>query len=133
VLNKNDPPVFTSPGNLPYLSFSIDENPSLGGTTTPTKAVATDPDVGDVLTFSLETNPGGAYAIHRLTGVISVVKPELFNYEQPGQQPGDIVIAVSDGRLTTTIDGIITVNDANDLPSLSPASMSVAEGAVEGA
>ena len=110
VVEQNDPPVVKA------ATFNIDENSPLNsiiGT-----VVATDPDDGDALTFSIVSD-SPAFQINAATGVVSVkqVAPlnfeqrDAFNVEVQAQDDGD-------GALTGSAIIKININNVNEKPTL---------------
>ena len=106
VTNVNEPPVFTSPLNL-----SVAENTTAAGTVT-----ATDPDIGQTLTFALVAGLGDSdlFHINPTTGALAFNTAP--NYEVPTDIGGDNVynpvVQVSDGHGAETLQSFaITVTN----------------------
>ncbi len=109
-----------SANHAPVLNPIADRTINEGETLTFT-AVATDPDVGQVLTFSLLDAPEGAN-IGTLSGVFSWIPTEA-------QGPGNyqVTLAVSDGVLTTSSTISITVSEVNQAPVANAQSVTTPE------
>jgi hypothetical protein len=119
-----------APVDLAFPADPIDENApdgSVVGT-----AAASDPDAGDILTYSLTNDAGGRFAIDSSTGVITVVDGSRLDHESADQH--HITIKATDGGgLSTTKTVTIAVADANEAPgSLDLDANEVAEGAAGG-
>ncbi len=115
----NDTPVVNG------ASFSIPEN-SPAGTSLGTLTY-TDRDTGQTHTFSISAgNTGGAFAIDPLTGVLTTTGP--LDYETLATYT--LTIAVTDNGTPAeqgTAQVIITVNNVNEPPAVSPASFDLPE------
>jgi VCBS repeat-containing protein len=97
-------------------SFSVDENAAPG---TPVGTVlASDPDAGDRLTYSITAgNTGGAFALDADTGELTVANPAALDYET--HPTFSVTVRVMDlaGRAT---EGTVTVNlnGVNEAPAV---------------
>ncbi|WP_159435084.1 cadherin domain-containing protein, partial [Rubritalea squalenifaciens] len=118
----NQPPVATNG------SGSVAENASVG--TVVTTVVASDPDTGDTLSYSITAgNTGGAFAINSGTGEVTVAAG--LDFESISQYI--LTVEVSDGSLTDTATVTIDVTNVNEAPVANNGSGSVSEGASIGA
>ncbi|ANC92648.1 DUF4347 domain-containing protein [Azospirillum humicireducens] len=70
---------------------------------------------GTILTYSLADDAGGRFAIDSVTGLVTVADATLLDFETASSH--DIVVAVSDGSITTTTTMTIAVLDGNDRPT----------------
>lgn len=77
-------------------------------------AVATDPNPGDTLTYSLVNDAGGRFAIDPATGVVSVANGALIDYETATSH--QITVQVSDGEFTREQVFTIAVTNVSDTP-----------------
>jgi len=75
---------------------------------------ATDPDIGDTLTYSLVNNAGGRFAINATTGQITVANGSGLDYE--ANTSHTVTVRVSDGSLSSQTVLTIDVNDVNEAP-----------------
>ena len=75
---------------------------------------ATDPDLGDTLTYSLVNNAGGRFAINATTGEITVANGSKLDYE--ANTSHTVTVRVSDGSLSSQTVLTIDVNDVNEAP-----------------
>ncbi len=111
--DENEAPVLTD------AAFSINENLALGsrvGT-----VIASDPDMGDSLTYSIQSgNADGAFSINPTTGELRVANSSALDFEQRPEIP--LIIEVLDsqgasdtGTITVTLQDVseppIAVND----------------------
>ena len=107
VTAENDPPSVTSGATA-----SFAEN----GTGIVYQAVATDPDAGAVLTWSLTGTDAALFNISATTGAVSFNTAP--NFEAPADAGGnnvyDITLRVSDGTVITTQAVAITVTDVSE-------------------
>ena len=118
-------------------TFSIAEN-SLLGTAIGTVS-ATDPDAGDVLTYSItagNTDVDGdgtsAFAIDSTTGAITVSDSSDLNFEN-AVNTFALTVQVSDGELTDTAAVTINLSNINEAPSItSAATATIAENTTTG-
>ncbi|MBC8233690.1 putative Ig domain-containing protein [bacterium] len=110
VANVNDPPVITS---TPVTTATEDTLYSY-------VVVATDPDVGDILTFSLPTFPAGM-TIDSSTGLITWTPTNA----QVGDNP--VSVRVEDaGGLFDTQSFTVTVANVNEAPSITSTAVTTA-------
>jgi methionine-rich copper-binding protein CopC len=127
----NTPPTITSNGSGASASVNIAEN-----STAVTTVTATDPDVGDTLTYSISGGADAAkFAINALTGALTFVAAP--NFEVPTDAGGnnvyDVTVQVSDGTATDTQALAVTVTNVNEAPTVTSngggaaAAVSVAE------
>ena len=114
VEEPNDPPVVKD-----TLEETAEETPLEGHMS------ATDPDVGDVLTFTILTEPtGGEVTLDNVnTGAYTYAPDTDFNGED------SFTFEVSDGELTSESTGTVTINvtAVNDPPVVAPASVQIDE------
>lgn len=121
VTDLNLPPV------LPDTAFSINENPAIGaavGTVT-----ATDPDVGDTVTYQIISgNIGGAFQINATTGQITVANPTVIDFEATPQF-FLVVRATDSGSPAQSDDANVTINvtNLNEPPIVTNATFTIAE------
>ena len=115
VLDQNDSPQFLS---TPYI-VNIGENLPVG--TTVIKAVASDQDPSDSLTYSLSGTNNNHFSIGSSTGVISTAQ-EL---DRENINSYSLTVSVSDGSVTVTEAISIGVDNANDPPTFSNAPFNV--------
>ncbi len=113
-------------------SFWVDEN-AANGTSVGTVA-ASDPDVGDHLTYSITAgNTGGAFAINGTTGEITVANPAALDYE--ANPTFTLTVEVTDsGTPGQTASAIVTIHlaDRNEAPVINDQSFWVDENAANG-
>lgn len=107
----NEVPVFIATG--PYtIVENVPLNSSIGF------ATMTDPDLGDVITFSITGGTDmGSFAINALTGEITLSNAAAANYELSTSYTLDLRIQDS-GGLFDTVTVTINITDANDAPSV---------------
>ncbi len=99
-----------APGPAGFLTTNdVDEN-SADGTLIGTVA-ATDPDFGDVLTYSLLDDAGGRFAIDANTGAVTVANGLLLDFENATSH--NITVQATDGTLTSTTALAIIINDVD--------------------
>jgi VCBS repeat-containing protein len=124
VTPTNDPPVIGNQG------FSIAENRA-NGTVVGTVS-ATDPDVGDTLSYAITWgDPGGAFTIDAATGEITVADSARLNFE--AAPVFNLIVTVTDaGGLTDSAAVTVTVTDVNESPTASNATFSLAEDSADG-
>jgi hypothetical protein len=91
---------------------SVAENGGVG-TTVGIAAVATDSDVSDTVTYSLDDDAGGLFAIDLNTGVVSVAG--ILDAETATSHNITVRATSSDGSFTTQVFSI-SVTDANEAP-----------------
>lgn len=108
-------------------TISVDEN-AVAGASVGTVS-ASDPDVGDTLTYSITAgNAGGEFAINASTGEITTTTS--LDYETVNQYA--LTVEVSDGELSDSATITVNVTNVNEAPVANGASGSVAESAVVG-
>jgi VCBS repeat-containing protein len=125
VTGVNDAPVITSGA-----SGGVAENQGVGAIVYQT--VATDPDSGTTLTYSLDGADKAKFLIDSTGAVRFVTSP---NYEAPTDADSnnryDITVIASDGTATTSKAVTIEVTEANDAPKLNnnqPPTLTISEG-----
>ena len=110
-------------------SRSIDENVA-AGTNVGAAVTGTDPDAGQVLSYSIVSgNTGGAFAINSATGQITTAA--AINFEATPSY--SLVVRATDNGTPVLSDDAtvsITVNNLNDAPVVNDQSFSIAEDAV---
>ncbi|MBK7031133.1 MAG: cadherin domain-containing protein [Bacteroidales bacterium] len=126
ILNLNEVPLITNQ------AFSINENSSNGVSVG--MVIATDPDAGQLLTFSiLSGNTNGAFAINSATGVIIVTNSGALNFETIPSFT--LVVKVHDngsGNLSSQATVTITLLNINEQPVISNQSFSINENSANG-
>ncbi|MDX1929827.1 MAG: choice-of-anchor I family protein [Pirellulaceae bacterium] len=110
VAGINDSPVF-NPANY---HFQVAEN-SLAGTVVGT-VMASDPDSGTTLTYSLSGMNASSFAINPLTGAITVASGTVLDFEG-GTTTFSLIASVTDGTLAATAGVTIIVTNVNEAPS----------------
>ncbi|MFZ4531051.1 MAG: cadherin domain-containing protein, partial [Alsobacter sp.] len=81
------------------------------------QVIGSDPDAGDVLRYSFAPSgdAGGRFAIDAATGVVTVARPELLDYETAPRQ--EIVVRATDaGGLVLDTRFDVSILDRNDAP-----------------
>jgi hypothetical protein len=128
-------PLFESANLVPVItnqSFSVNEN-SASASTVGT-VVATDPDAGQIKTFSIVSgNTNSAFAINATTGVLTVAAAAALNFEVTPAFA--LVIKVQDngtGNLSSQATITISLTDVNEAPAISNQSFSIAENSSNG-
>ena len=117
VINQNDPPVITSNGGGATGAASVVEN---GGTAT--TVVATDADIGAVLTYTILGGADAArFTINSTTGVLSFIAPP--NFEAPSDADGnnqyEVTVQVLDGGGGVDTQALtVTVTNQNEAPEI---------------
>jgi VCBS repeat-containing protein len=115
ITGTNDAPIITSGGGGPSTVI-----PGVENSTTVTTVVATDPDAGSSLAFSILAGRDGArFAIDAVTGVLTFIAAP--DFEAPTDQNGDNVyevdVQVSDGQGGTDVQTIfVNVSDLPEAP-----------------
>ncbi len=113
-------------------SFSIAEN-AANGTTIGT-IVATDPDAGQIKSFSIVSgNTNGAFIVNESTGILTVANTSALNFESAPSIA--LVVKVQDngvGNLSNQATITISVLDMNEAPVIANQSFSIVENAVNG-
>ncbi|MBL0135861.1 MAG: cadherin repeat domain-containing protein, partial [Chitinophagaceae bacterium] len=124
--NVNEAPIIANQ------SFTVAEN-SLNGTSVGS-VVASDPDAGQILTYSiLSGNTSSAFAINATTGAITVANSTAINFET--NPFFTLVIKVQDngtGLLSSQANITITLTDVNDSPIIANQFFTIAENSVNG-
>ncbi len=109
-----------SPDNVSELS----SNGALVGVT----AVATDPNVSDSVTYTLDNDAGGRFAINATSGVITVSNGSLLDFESASSHSITVRAISTDGSFSTRTFSI-NVSNANEAPTnISPSSFSINDG-----
>jgi hypothetical protein len=111
-INVNNPAAANNPPNISAQSFSVSESSS-NGTAVGTVA-ASDPDVGDSLSYSITAgNTGGAFALNTTTGALTVSNA-LSNANKPTYA---LTVRVTDnGGLFSSAIVTVNVNAASAPP-----------------
>jgi len=110
----------TPTNNAPVIanqSFAINENSPQG--TSVGQVIATDPDPGQTLTYSLISGNTGNTFLVSSSGLISVANAQMLNFEN--QSSYQLLIQVSDNgipQLASSTNITITVNNVNEVPSV---------------
>ncbi|MGB7324456.1 MAG: VCBS domain-containing protein [Rubripirellula sp.] len=114
-INLNDVNEFnvTTPIDSDATVNSVNEN-AANGTTVGITALATDADATtNTVTYSLDDNANGRFAINPTTGVVTVANGSLLDREQATSH--DIVVRATSSDLSSSTDTMtITVNDVNE-------------------
>ncbi len=106
--------------------FEISENSPVG--TLVGKVTATDRNAGDVVRYRIDSGDSAIFALDSVTGNITVKKAVL-DYES-GDTLYTLKVYATDGALNSkTVPVTIRVLDANEAPSISDTTFSVAEDA----
>ncbi len=105
----------TAVGSITDINASPDQVPENSATGTPVgvTAQAVDPDAGDVVTYSLDDNAGGRFAIHPNTGVVTVANGTLLDREATASHSITIRATSSDGSFST-VQRTIAVLDVDE-------------------
>ncbi len=126
----NNPPIISSDGGGANAALSIVEN-----TTAVTTVTATDPNVGNTLSYSIAGGAdAGKFSIDGVTGALSFIAPP--NYDLAGDADADnvydVTVQVDDGAGGSDTQNIaVTILNANEAPVItSGAVVSMAENAV---
>ena len=118
--NVNEAPVIAPQ------TFSIAENVANN------TVVASDPDAGNTLTYSLTTcNTNGAFAINATTGHLRVANPAALNFEVTPTFA--LTVSVSDGTLASTATITVNLTDAPNATYLSSTAEQNTRGVLAGA
>jgi VCBS repeat-containing protein len=111
VTNVNEQPLFTSAATA-----SVNE----GATGTAYASVVNDPDAGSNLTYTLSGTDAGLFNINASSGAVTFKATP--NFESPQDSGANNVynftVTVSDGALSDVISVALTVNNANEAPTL---------------
>lgn len=86
-------------------------------------ALATDPDAGDTVSYSLTDDAGGRFKINSSTGVVSVADGTLLNYEAATSHTITVKASSSDGS-SKTANMIINVTDVTETATFSISGLS---------
>jgi VCBS repeat-containing protein len=122
--NVNEAPVIAPQ------TFSLAEN-SANGTVVGT-VVASDPDAGTTLTYSLTAgNTGGAFAINAATGQLTVANTAALDFETTPTFA--LTVSVSDGGLATTATITVNLTDVPNAAYVSSTAEQITRGVVAGA
>lgn len=116
-------------------SDTVLEN-AANGSTVGITAFASDPDGTDAITYSLDNNAGGRFAIDSLSGIVTVANGSLLNREAAASQTIIVRATSTDGSFTTRTF-VISIGDQNEFAVTTPidanaASNSIAENSVNG-
>lgn len=107
-------------------TFTVNEN-TVAATQVGTM-VATDPDQGQIITYSITAgNTNTAFAINAATGVISVSNPLALNFET--QQSFALIIMAQDNgtpAINTTATAQITISNVNENPAVNNQDFAIA-------
>jgi uncharacterized protein YjdB len=118
--------------NIQNQNFQINEN-SANSTTVGT-VVATDPNVGQTLTYSIISgNTNTAFAIGATSGILTVANSAALNFETTSLF--SLVVKVQDngtGALSSQATITVTVINLNEAPVINNQSFSVAENSANG-
>ncbi|MFN9751501.1 MAG: cadherin repeat domain-containing protein, partial [Planctomycetota bacterium] len=113
---------------------SLAEN-SANGTAVGITASATDADATAVITYTLDDNSGGRFAINSSTGVVTVANSSLLNYEAATSHSITVRATSSDGSWSTQAF-TINLTDVNEsvgpVSDVNAATNSVIENSVNG-
>ena len=126
LLNGNTPPTINDQ------TLSVSENSPNG--TTVGSVVASDPDAGQTLTFSiLSGNTNGTFAINTNTGALTVASTAALNFEVTPSFT--LVVKVQDngiGNLSNQATITISLLNVNELPVISNQAFSLSENSPNG-
>lgn len=111
IIDGNDAPTVPTDSNT--AANSVAEGASTG-TLVGLTALATDPNPGDTLIYSLINDAGGRFAIDPGTGVVSVANGALIDYETATSH--QITVQVSDGEFIRQQTFTIAVTNVSDTP-----------------
>ncbi|MHC1775972.1 MAG: cadherin domain-containing protein, partial [Lentimicrobium sp.] len=113
-------------------TFAINENTAVG--TTAGTMVATDPDLGQSISYSIQSgNTGSAFAINSTTGVITVSNSTALNFET--NPVFTLVIQALDNgtpAMSASANAVINLNNVNEAPSMSAQTFAINENAAVG-
>jgi ABC-type uncharacterized transport system auxiliary subunit len=113
-------------------TFAIAENAA--NTTTVGTVVASDPDAGQTITYSiLSGNTSGAFAINTSTGALTVASSAILNFET--NPSFTLVVKVQDNAtaaLSSQANVTINLTDANESPVIANQTFSLAENTANG-
>lgn len=116
-----------APTDLTLLGGIVTENAPPG--TTVAVASATDPDMGDVLTYSLSDDAGGRFVIEAATGVVRIAPGMVIDREEAAAF-GITVVATDQGGLSVARAFSIAVNDVDEFDVTAPADADAAPNQV---
>ena len=102
-------------GDVNLASNEVTEN-AAAGTTVGVTALATDPETADTVSYSLDDDAGGRFAIDPLTGVVTLAG--ALDYEAAASHI-IVVRATSSDASFSTAAVAIPVGDVNELPTIS--------------
>jgi hypothetical protein len=124
VTAANDPPTVADQG------FTVAENSANG--TVVGKVIATDPDIGDTLSYAITGgDPGGAFAIDAATGDITVADATQLDFESA--PVFNLTVTVTDGSaLSDTATVTIDLTDLNEAPTAVDAAFTLPESSADG-
>jgi uncharacterized protein YhjY with autotransporter beta-barrel domain/mevalonate kinase len=127
VSNVNEAPVFGQPS----YSFSVDENAAKGALVG--SAVASDPDVGQTLSYAITADSsGGVFAIDS-GGQISVAGGSALDFETTASFTLTVQATDNDvSPLSSSVSVQIDLNDLNELPTIIAQARSVDENSPDG-
>ena len=94
---------------------SVNEN-AADGTTVGVTALASDADATDDVSYSLDDDAGGRFAIDASTGVVTVADGSLLNHETASSHTVTVK-ATSDDGSTSTQSFTVNVADVNETPT----------------
>ncbi|MEZ5729474.1 MAG: cadherin domain-containing protein [Burkholderiaceae bacterium] len=127
-LTVSDGALVSAPSTVSVSYVPVNEAPTLGGasfgtaentpaTTRIGTLSATDPDTGDVLSFSIvDGNVDGAFSIDAATGELSVANPAALDFET--RQSFTLTVQATDsGGLTSSATVTIALTDVNEPPT----------------
>lgn len=123
----NDLPEGALPITLTVPPLSVAENQAVGTTVGTVSAV--DPNFGATVTFSLDNDAGGLFAIDVATGAITT--NNTLNHEVSSSRSITIRATSSAGAFDVQTVSV-SVADVNETPSLTVSSTSISEGAPAG-
>lgn len=127
ITNVNERPVLTTPAN-PFATIA--ENTANG--TSVGAAVATDPDIGDNVSYAITGgNTNGAFTINSTTGAITVANSAALDFETTPTF-SLTVTATDTGLLSDSKTYVINLTNVNEAPLISPQSFSVPENSAPG-
>ncbi len=111
-------------------SFAVNENAANG--TSVGALLASDPDAGDSLTYSITAgNTGGAFTINAGTGEITVANNAALDFETT--PVFNLTVQVEDnGTLADTATVTINLNDLNETPMVNNQSFAIDENSANG-
>jgi hypothetical protein len=98
------------------------------GTMVGVTAFATDADAGDSVTYSLDNDAGGRFAIDAVTGIVSVANGSLLDYESATGHAIVVRTSSSDGSATTLALNIQLGNLNDVAPALNLQTLTIDQG-----